>query len=557
MPYVSNGAPLIVRVGDHERRVYLQGGDAEEYATLFARLISRGHALATQSQSFRDRFWQDFLKSLPRGVASRIRGLDDCDFSEIAVETARVNPAPAPAPAPAAAAVVDGKVTELARRGVIEGASLFNPRDPEHPLSGRIKRRVVPSDVIINIGRGERVPRPVHVDGSPVAGHSQWARVVHDPDADWIAAWRDPLTKDMKYVMLSSDAPSEQSSNRDKFELARRVFRQLPRLRRECDSGLVEKDRERMQLALCFWLLDRTAMRVGSRTTSATFGLTTLRVRHVSLSKDGTKIELDFPAKDGVYYRRTLPLTRSAAVAMRSCMRGKGPDDDLFERVNASSFNEYLESRMPGLTAKVMRTCLASAEFESTVVNLERRCLSRSSSQLNPKLNRPSVEQSVRFLLAVGAVRASLLCNHRVSTGDRCRSHSVMGVAFARTSREAMPLGQGHSAEYTQRSLDQVTRRFLISNSNTNSNTNSKSKSKSTSTSKSKSKSTSADVVRIAKEACLSTTTTLANYIDPRIGAALCVRHGMRWDASLSSKTLRARFAWAEADLRRGGFRFG
>lgn len=51
-------------------------------------------------------------------------------------------------------------------------------------------------------------------------------------------------------------------------------------------------------------------------------------------------------------------------------MENKKGGDDLFDRLNTSILNEYLNSLMPGLTAKVFRTYNASITLQEQLVEL-------------------------------------------------------------------------------------------------------------------------------------------------------------------------------------------
>mgnify|MGYP002048344103 FL=1 len=51
-------------------------------------------------------------------------------------------------------------------------------------------------------------------------------------------------------------------------------------------------------------------------------------------------------------------------------MDNKKPGDDLFDRLNTSILNEYLNTLMPGLTAKVFRTYNASITLQEQLEKL-------------------------------------------------------------------------------------------------------------------------------------------------------------------------------------------
>ena len=78
----------------------------------------------------------------------------------------------------------------------VEPPGLFRGRG-EHPKMGRIKRRIQPEDIIINIGKDAKVPE------AP-AGH-RWKEVRHDQTVTWMAGWNDSInTTDWKYVQFGA-----------------------------------------------------------------------------------------------------------------------------------------------------------------------------------------------------------------------------------------------------------------------------------------------------------------------------------------------------------------
>lgn len=93
--------------------------------------------------------------------------------------------------APQAAANV--LVTRQVGNFRVEPPGLFRGRG-EHPRMGKIKRRVYPRDITINIGEGEPIPE------HPYPGQT-WKEVKHDHTVTWLAYWKDTIsTKDYKWV---------------------------------------------------------------------------------------------------------------------------------------------------------------------------------------------------------------------------------------------------------------------------------------------------------------------------------------------------------------------
>ena len=73
------------------------------------------------------------------------------------------------------------------------------PLSYPHPNRGKLARRVLPEDVILNLGKGSPVP-PV-----PDLGNGRvhaWGGVLCDPTVRWLARWVDPLSGQQKYAFL-------------------------------------------------------------------------------------------------------------------------------------------------------------------------------------------------------------------------------------------------------------------------------------------------------------------------------------------------------------------
>ena len=64
----------------------------------------------------------------------------------------------------------------------VEPPGLFRGRG-EHPKMGKLKRRVYPRDITINIGKGEPIPE------HPFPGQ-KWKEIRHDNTVTWLAYWK-------------------------------------------------------------------------------------------------------------------------------------------------------------------------------------------------------------------------------------------------------------------------------------------------------------------------------------------------------------------------------
>ena len=84
--------------------------------------------------------------------------------------------------------------------------------------------------------------------------------------------------------------------------------------------------------------------------------------------------------------------------------KGKKPEDDLFDKIDAQSLNDYLKSQMEGLTAKVFRTYNAS----STLQNELKKC------------NLKGLTMDEKFEKYEEANKqVAILCNHQKTVGKK------------------------------------------------------------------------------------------------------------------------------------------
>ncbi len=165
-----------------------------------------------------------------------------------------------------------------------------------------------------------------------------------------------------------------------KYERMISFGRALPAVRRQVDADLKRAGLPREKvLATIVYLLEATMMRIGNEEyarTNKSFGLTTLRSRHVRI--DGSAVQFKFRGKSGVHHAVTVDDKRLARIIAR--IRDL-PGQELFHyidddgephNVDSADVNEYLR-QVTGedYTAKDFRTwsgtvlaALALQEFE-------------------------------------------------------------------------------------------------------------------------------------------------------------------------------------------------
>lgn len=133
-----------------------------------------------------------------------------------------------------------------------------------------------------------------------------------------------------------------------------------------------------------------------------TVGCCSLRVEHIKLHEefDGKQfvVEFDFPGKDSIRYNNSVPVPKRVFKNLKIFIKNKQDGDDLFDRLNTTTLNQYLRELMEGLTAKVFRTYNASRTLEE---------------QLN-LLTNPKDTPAEKLLSYNRANRAvAILCNHQ------------------------------------------------------------------------------------------------------------------------------------------------
>lgn len=110
-------------------------------------------------------------------------------------------------------AIVDGRKEKVGNFR-IEPPGLFRGRG-SHPKTGKLKTRVLPEQVTLNLGLNAKIPEPPK-------GH-KWGGIVHDQTATWLATWKENVNGSIKYVFLAATSAWKGQSDMQKFEKAREL----------------------------------------------------------------------------------------------------------------------------------------------------------------------------------------------------------------------------------------------------------------------------------------------------------------------------------------------
>jgi len=397
----------------HQTEILVKGNrmvlnpEAEEYGTMFAKYIGTPYM---ESNSFKKNFWKDFKPTL-RNID--VNSLDDFDFTNYKLylekqkeiksllskeDKEELKKKQDIIEEPYKYCIIDG-VQQKIGNYKIEPPGIFIGRG-SHPKLGRIKKRVAPEEVVLNLDKEAKIPTP-NVPG-------KWGGVIHERVVIWLATWKEEITGKNKYVFTSLDSFFKSKSDESKFNLARELKRKANSIREKYEAELEDIDIKKRQLATALYFIDNLALRVGGKKDKKdeadTVGVTSLRVEHITLLDNNT-IKLDFLGKDSVRYCKKVTVLPAIYKNLIDFSANKSNKEELFDLINSSVLNEYLDSFMKGLTAKVWRTYNASLLFQKELDKIKEDKV--STIDPNEKLN---------FLISMfnqANTTVALLCNHQ------------------------------------------------------------------------------------------------------------------------------------------------
>ncbi|BDQ30377.1 hypothetical protein NZNM25_09820 [Nitrosopumilus zosterae] len=286
-------------------------------------------------------------------------------------------------------AIMDGKEVEVGNY-MAEPPGIFIGRG-EHPLRGRWKPRVTAKDVTLNLGKEAKVPE------------GEWGKIIHDKDSMWLASWMDFLTQKRKYVWLADTAGLKQDRDKEKYEKAVKLAKEIDKIKDRIVKDMKIKDPKISRIATACYLIYRTAMRVGDEKDpdeADTVGATTLRKEHIKIT-DKT-IEFDFLGKDSVRWQETVVAEghdKQFQENLKKLVEKKKPKDEIFDDITSRHVNAYYSSIVKGLTAKVFRTYLATTVVKNYLVKHD------------DMKGKTATEKLYHAKLA--NLEAAMMCNHK------------------------------------------------------------------------------------------------------------------------------------------------
>ncbi|KAF7825025.1 DNA topoisomerase 1 alpha-like [Senna tora] len=501
--------------------------EQEEVATMFAVMRDTDYM---QKDRFKDNFWSDWRKLLGRNHV--IQNLKDCDFTPIydwyqgekekkkqlsSEEKKVLKEEKAKQEEKYMWAIVDG-VKEKVGNFRVEPPGLFRGRG-EHPKMGKLKRRIHPSDITINIGKDAPIPE------CPIPGES-WKEIRHDNTVTWLAFWNDPINPKMfKYVFLAASSSLKGQSDKEKYEKARMLKDYIGNIRAAYTKGFTSKDITRQQIAVATYLIDKLALRAGNEKDddeADTVGCCTLKVENVT-AEPPNKLKFNFLGKDSIRYENTVEVELPVYNAILKFQKEKGPGDDLFDQLDTSKLNAHLKELMPGLTAKVFRTFNASITLDD---------------MLNKETKDGDVAEKI-VVYQIANKQVAIICNHQRSVS---KSHSAQMSRLTEKIDELQDalkelktdLDRARKGKPPLKSADGKRKKNLTPDAL-----------------EKKINQTNAKIEKMQRDMktkedlkTVALGTSKINYLDPRITVAWCKRHEVPIE-KIFNKSLLAKFAWA------------
>jgi DNA topoisomerase-1 len=240
-------------------------------------------------------------------------------------------------------AEVDEQRLEVAN-WTAEPSCLFAGRG-DHPQRGKWKEGPSEQDIILNLPPD--APKP----------EGNWKGIVWEPNKMYVAKWEDKLTGKIKYVWFSDTAFLKQNREKEKFQKAETLGKQIKQIEAHILRNLDDKDEARRKVATVSWLILVPNMRVGDEKDpdeADTVGAITLRAEHITI-KEPDIIHFDFLGKDSVRWVKEVKAPPQVIRNIKEYMNDKSKEY-LFQGIDSKKVSRFLSEKMPKLTAKVFRT---------------------------------------------------------------------------------------------------------------------------------------------------------------------------------------------------------
>jgi DNA topoisomerase-1 len=409
-------------------------------------------------------------------------------------------------------AIVDGIDVDIAN-WLVEPPGIFMGRG-QHPLRGKWKPRVRPQDVTLNLGEDASIPE------------GTWQNVVHDHSSTWLATWMEKLTGKRKYVWLHDSSVLRQNNDKEKYDKAVKLERHIGKVQKEIINRMLNtRDINQKKIATVCYLIFRLAMRVGDEKDpeeADTVGASTLRVEHIKFPCNNGKqfIEFNFLGKDSVPWQKTLEVNsedvRGLYNNLKSFMSDKESGYHIFDGITSGKVNVFLRGidprNVPGLTAKVFRTYIATKTLKESLANPPIR------------VNKNSSQAQKIYIARMANLKAAITCNHKKGIDARNPASKKALEKFEESINKKQEIIEELKTRIAEKSWKTEIQKKRLEERLEKVEMH----------------------LKLQKETRdYNLGTSLRNYIDPRVMRAWLTYVDLDWDA-IYTTTLRRKFKWAE-----------
>jgi DNA topoisomerase-1 len=253
-----------------------------------------------------------------------------------------------------------------------------------------------------------------------------------------------------------------------------------------------------------------------------TVGASTLRVEHINFPFNSGKryIEFNFLGKDSVPWQKTLEVnsedTQGLYNNLKLFMSSKEGGSHIFDGITSGKVNAFLRSidpkNVPGLTAKVFRTYIATKTLKESLANPPLR-IDKNSSQA----------QKI-YVAKMANLKAAITCNHKKGIDPRNPASKKSLEQFEESVKKKQVTIEELKKAITEKKWKKEIQRKRMEER----------------------------IERIEMQLKLQKETrdynlgtSLRNYIDPRVMRAWLLYIDLDWN-TIYTTTLRRKFKWAE-----------
>jgi len=302
-------------------------------------------------------------------------------------------------------AIVDDKI-QVINNFMVEPPTIFVGRG-NHPLSGKIKQRLYPQDIVINISKNMTIPIPeIEKPDDYDSKKYSWGDVICDNKLEWIASWQNNVTGKYNYARFGRLSDFKMKSDESKYDKARMLKKKINKIRDKNEKNMTSQNLEIIQLSTALYLIDKLALRVGNEKKedeAETVGVTTLKVKNIALLENNI-LKLDFLGKDSIRYVNKVEIPELVYNNLNKLIANKENNEEVFDLITSDTLNTYLRKFMRKLSAKVFRTYNASYLMQNEL----KKIISKYKEYEKPdKLN------VILHEFEMANLKVAKLCNHQ------------------------------------------------------------------------------------------------------------------------------------------------